>query len=221
MNILVIAPHRDDEIIGVGGTILKRKMAGDSVTVCVVTAREGETFSPETLTAKVQSEMIKAHRLCGVDRYIGLPFAPIVLENYPRRDLNKALLNVLYDSKPEEVYIPHWGDMQKDHQIVSESAMVALRSKYNHPVRRIYAYETLSETGISYPTPEKAFIPNVYINISEFLEMKKEAMKCYSSQISDFPDLRSLEAIEALARFRGATVNVKAAEAFMLIREIQ
>ena len=99
--------------------------------------------------------------------------------------------------------------------------MVALRSKYDHPVRRIYAYETLSETGISFPTAEKAFVPNVYVDISDFLEQKKEALHCYASQVGEFPDLRSPEAVEALARFRGATVNVQAAEAFMLIREIR
>ena len=221
MNVLVIAPHRDDEILGVGGTILKRKASGDIVTVCVVTAREGETFAPDTLTAKVHAEMTVAHKLCGIDHYIGLPFAPIVLESYPRKDLNKALLDVIHSSHPNEVYLPHWGDMQKDHQIVTESAMVVLRSKYSHPVRRIYAYETLSETGIHYPTAEKSFIPNVFVDISEYLEMKLRAMSCYASQVGAFPDLRSLEAIEALAKYRGATVNVNAAEAFMLIREIR
>jgi len=221
MNVLVFAPHRDDEILGVGGTILKRKAAGDHVTVCVVTAREGEVLGPETLTARVHAEMQKAHELCGIDRYVGLPFAPIILESYPRKELNKAVFDTIVSVQPEEVYLPHWGDMQRDHQIATESAMVALRSKYDHPVRRIYAYETLSETGISLPTAEKAFIPNVYVDISDFLERKLEVMRCYESQLGAFPDLRSTEAIEALARFRGATVNVQAAEAFMLIREIR
>lgn len=221
MNVLIIAPHRDDEILGVGGTILKRKAAGDRVFVCVVTAREGEQIGSDTLTAKVNAEMIEAHKLCGIDQYIGLPFAPIVLENYPRRELNNALFDAIKLAQPEEVYIPHWGDMQKDHRIVTDAAMVALRSKYNHPVKRIYAYETLSETGIGYPTVEKTFTPNVYVDISEYLEKKKDVMCCYASQVGAFPDLRSIEALEALAKFRGATVNVKAAEAFMLIREIQ
>ena len=99
--------------------------------------------------------------------------------------------------------------------------MVALRSKNGFPVRRIYAYETLSETGIHYPSVGKIFIPNVYVDISSFIEKKKEALSIYKSQIGVFPDLRSLEAIEALARLRGATVNVNAAEAFELIREVK
>ena len=97
--------------------------------------------------------------------------------------------------------------------------MVALREKYDHPVKRIYAYETLSETGINLPIGYYSFIPNVFVDITEFLEGKKKALGFYKSQTHGFPDLRSLEAVEALAKFRGATVNVGAAEAFMLIRE--
>ena len=221
MNILVIAPHRDDEILGIGGTLLKRKAAGDRVTVCIVTAREGEVFAPKSLTATVHAEMLAAFQLCGIDQYVGLPFAPNRLESFPRKDFNNALLEVIKSSQPEVVYIPHWGDMQKDHQIVAEAAMVALRSKYNHPAKRIYAYETLSETGINLPNIQNAFIPNVYVDISEYIDKKKEVLKCYASQLGVFPDLRSIEAIDALARLRGATINVNAAEAFVLVREVQ
>ena len=217
MNILVFAPHRDDEIIGVGGTILKRKAAGDHVTVCIVTAREGMELLPGA--KKHHEEMKKAHAFCHIDGYIGFPFWANNLENFPRKDLNQAFYDAIVQAQPEEVYLPFWGDMQKDHQIVAESAMVALREKYDHPVRRIYAYETLSETGIGLPTENNAFIPNVFEEITDYLEDKKTALGFYASQVHPFPDLRSLEAVEALARYRGATVNVKAAEAFMLIRE--
>ena len=219
MNILVIAPHRDDEILGVGGTILKRKARGDNVSVCVVTAQEGMERKP--LAARTHQEMEEVFRYCGIDHYYGLPFSAVILENYSRKDINKAILDVVVACKPEEVYVPHWGDMQKDHQIVTEAAMVALRAKYNHAVKRIYAYETLSETGIHYPSVDKAFIPNVYEDISDYLEKKKKALSMYKAQIGDFPNLRSAEAVEALAKLRGATVNVKAAEAFALIREVK
>lgn len=223
MNVLVIAPHRDDEILGVGGTILKRKSAGHRVAVCIVAASEGCKMLPENrkLTDIVHQEMLKSHEFCGIDRYIGLPFLSVLLETYSRMDLNQAVLNAILEERPEEVYIPFWGDMQKDHQIVTEAAMVALRVKYNHPVKRIYAYETLSETGINLPTVNNAFIPNVFEDITDFLEGKKQALSYYQSQIQAFPDLRSLEAVDALAKFRGATVSVKAAEAFMLIREMK
>lgn len=219
MKILIFAPHRDDEILGVGGTILKRKAAGDHVTVCLVTAREGDVL-PEC-TQIIHREMQQAHRYCGVDEYIGFPFAANRLETYSRRDFNKAFDDAVRRVQPEEVYLPFWGDMQKDHRLTADAAMVALRAKSAWAPRRIYAYETLSETGINTPSADNAFIPNVFEDISDYLEAKKTALNFFRSQMHPFPDLRSLEAIEALARLRGATVNVKAAEAFMLIREIK
>lgn len=218
MRVLVIAPHRDDEIIGVGGTILKRKAAGDHITVCIVAAREGEANLPDYVV-KLHNEMKKAHRFCRIDEYVGFPYHSSELENTPRREFNQKFLDLITAQKPEEVYIPFWGDMQKDHQAVTEAAMVALREKYDHPVKRIYAYETLSETGINLPTENYSFIPNVFEDISDYLEQKKKALSFFTTQIHPFPDLRSLETVEALAKFRGSTVNVKAAEAFMLIRE--
>ncbi len=219
MNILIFAPHRDDEIIGVGGTILKRKAAGDTVAVCLVTAREGEILPDVTM--RIHREMQACHEYCGVDRYFGLPFGANLMETYSRKARNEAFLNVIREVQPDEVYIPHWGDMQLDHRVTTETAMVALRAKQGNNVKRIFAYETLSETGINTPTAENAFIPNVFEDISDYLDGKLEAMRFYQSQLHPFPDLRSEESITALARFRGATVNVKAAEAFMLIREIR
>lgn len=217
MNVLIFAPHRDDEIIGVGGTLLKRKAAGDKVSVCVVTAREGMELPKSTKV--LHEEMKRAHEFCGVDEYIGLPFWANNMENFSRQELNKAFFDVIVKTQPEEVYLPFWGDLQVDHRVVTEAAMVVLREKYDHPVRRIYAYETLSETGINLPTEDYAFIPNVFEDITDYLEAKKEALGFFKTQMHPFPDLRSMEAVEALARFRGATVNVEAAEAFMLIRE--
>ena len=219
MNVLVIAPHRDDEMLGVGGTILKHKAAGDRVAVCVVAARAGEKLSPNV--EKLHQGMLKAHAFCGVDEYIGLPYRSSELERVPRKEFNQAILDVIVKTRPEEVYLPFWGDMQVDHRAVTEAAMVALREKYDHPVRRICVYETLSETGIGLPVEGSAFIPDVFVDITDYLEDKKKALGFYSTQIHEFPDLRSLEAIEALARYRGATVNVKAAEAFMLVREVR
>ena len=219
MRVLVIAPHRDDEILGVGGTLLKRKANGDRIAVCIVTSATPVGYEENTKTAN--DEMIQAHEYCCFDRTVGLPFEPSKLEAYPRKELNQALLDVIVDEKPDEVYLPFWGDMQVDHRATTDAAMVVLRAKYNHPVRRIYAYETLSETGINIPISENTFIPNVFEDITDYLEAKKKAVSYFKSQVHNFPDLRSLETVEALARFRGATANVMAAEAFMLIREIK
>ena len=144
-----------------------------------------------------------------------------MLETVPRYKLNEAILNIIQNIKPEEVYIPHRGDMQIDHKMVVDAAMVALRPKYEHKVKRIYAYETLSETGWDIPNVVNEFMPTVYENISETLKNKVEAMQVFKSQLSLFPNARSTGAIEALARYRGSNISVNAAEAFSLIRELK
>ena len=219
MKILVFAPHRDDEILGCGGTMLKRKAAGDYIAVCVVTAREGEVLPVGT--QRIHDEMKRCHAFIGVDEYIGFPFSANKLELFTRIEFNKAFDDAVRMVQPDEIYLPFWGDMQKDHQITVDGAMVALRAKNSYAPKRIYAYETLSETGLNVPSVNNTFVPNVYVDISDYLDGKLKAMNYYQSQLHPFPDLRSLDTMEALAKFRGAMVNVKAAEAFMLIREIR
>ena len=220
MKILVIAPHPDDEIIGVGGTIAKRVKDGHEVYVCIVTKAYEPLFSLEVVE-QGRSECRKADSLLGVKETCFLDFPAVMLETVPRYELNGKMLKTIQRIKPDEVYVPHRGDMQLDHKMVVDAAMVALRPKYEHVVRRIYAYETMSETGWDIPNTTNEFMPTVYENITDTLDMKLEAMSLFKSQLEEFPNARSIGAIEALARYRGATVNVKAAEAFSLIREIK
>lgn len=220
MNVLVIAPHPDDEILGVGGTIAKRALNGDSVYVCVVTKACEPLFRSE-LVEQTRKECREADQLLGVKETFFLNFPAVMLEDVPRYKLNDGLMQAVHRVKPDEVYIPHRGDMQLDHKMIVDSVMVALRPKYDHIVKRIYAYETLSETGWDIPNTTNEFIPTVYENISNTLDKKLEAMSIFQSQLADFPSARSLGAIEALAKYRGSTVNVMAAEAFSLIREIK
>ena len=98
--------------------------------------------------------------------------------------------------------------------------MVAARPLHACPVKRSLCYETLSETEWAPPEPGAVFCPTVYVNIESFLQKKLDAMACYRSQLKTPPDPRSLQNIEALARFRGATVNRPAAEAFALVRDL-
>lgn len=219
MKILIIAPHADDEILGVGGTIARYAKEGHQVYVCVVTRGYPPLFSNEFMGV-LREETIKSHEFLNIAETFFLEFPSVTLEKENRYDINEKIADVIQSIMPDEVYIPHMGDMQKDHQIVADAAMVALRPKYSHVVKRIYVYETLSETGWNMPNAQNAFIPNVYADISDFLGKKLEAMAFFRSQLDVFPAARSLEAIEALAKFRGATVGLQAAEAFWLVREI-
>ena len=220
MNVLVIAPHPDDEILGVGGTIAKRAISGDDVYVCVVT-KAGEPLFREELVKQARNECREADKYLGVKETFFLDFPAVRLEEIPRYKLNDGLMQAVQRVKPDEVYIPHRGDMQLDHKMIVDSVMVALRPKYDHVVKRIYAYETLSETGWDIPNTVNEFVPTVYEDISDTLEKKLKAINIFKSQLAAFPAARSLGAIEALAKYRGATVNVMAAEAFSLIREVK
>lgn len=214
MRILIFAPHNDDEVLGVGGTIAKYVSLGHEVFVCEVTS--GKNLD---IVNMIKTEAIKAHKILGVKETIFLDLPVVRLREYPLVDINVKLLNVVQYIKPNIVFIPHKGDMHMDHSVVAHSAMVAMRPIGEINIDEIYVYETLSETEWNIPSVDNAFIPNVWSDITEFIGKKKEAMSCYKSQIKQAPHPRSNEIIEALAKLRGSTIGVPYAESFMLVRK--
>lgn len=219
MKVLVIAPHADDEVLGVGGTIARYAEAGDQVDVCIVTVGQEPMFSREVISA-IRSEALTAHSLLGVHESIFLELPAVLLSEVPKHELNARLCEVIDRVKPEIVYIPHFGDMHHDHALVAQAAMVAVRPVNGCVVKEVYSYETLSESEWNVPHTANAFLPNTYIPVSAQLEKKLEAMACYQSQLKKFPHPRSIEALRVLANLRGSTVGVDAAEAFCLLRKI-
>lgn len=213
MRILVLAPHNDDEVLGLGGTIKRATNNGDSVYVCEVTSGLHSHL--------LQEEAHKAHSVLGVSESFFLNVPVGKLENMNQMELNMKVLDVVNKVRPEVVYIPFLSDLHFDHRELTESAMVALRPIGNCSVREIYMYETLSETGWNLPLSDKAFIPNVWVDITETIDDKILAMKCYKSQLLDYPHPRSEGGILSLARYRGSTVGVAYAESFMLVRKVE
>ena len=218
-RVLAIAPHADDEIIGLGGTLLKHIKQGDEVYICIVTRGCQPIFS-KTFMEKLRAETLNCHQKLGAVKTFFLEFPSVMLDGVPRYELNNAMAKVFQEVAPQVVYIPHFGDMQKDHALVSEAAMVCVRPKYDYKVESVYAYETLSETEWNIPHVANMFIPQRYVDVTEVFEEKIALLKCYESQVAEFPNPRSVEAVTALAKYRGATVGVKAAEALTVIREI-
>ncbi len=212
MKVLVFAPHNDDEVLGVGGTIAKLSKAGNSVYVCEVTY--GGNYKP------IQKEALEAHRLLGVKETIFLNLPVVELKNLSPKEINKAIGEVVNKIQPEVVFMPFIGDMHVDHREVTESVLVAVRPVNNCSVKTVYMYETLSETGWNIPNSERTFSPNTWIDISSTVEEKIKAMECYQTQIKEYPNPRSTEGIRALAMYRGSTVSCNYAEAFMLVRSI-
>lgn len=219
MNVLIIAPHPDDEVLGCGGTIAKEVASGNDVYVAIVT-KGCEPVFPASQVEQVRTECRTADGLLGVKETIFMDFPAAMLETVPRYEFNGAFIKLIQKIKPDVVYIPHRGDMQLDHKMTVDAAMVALRPKYNHIVKKILAYETLSETGWDVPNTTNEFIPNVYNDIEGFIDKKIEALKIFKSQVAEFPNARSIDAAKAIAVYRGTMMNMRAAEAFILLREI-
>lgn len=219
MTVLVIAPHPDDEVLGCGGVIAKRAAAGDEVWACIVSEGKQPMYSEEFVVNE-ENEMKNAHRKLGVTQCVTLRFPTALLDTIPQHEINDKLSEVIEMVQPDEVFIPHYGDIHRDHQIVADAAMVALRPNGKNKVRRILAYETMSETDWNTPNIQNAFIPNVFEDISGYVVQKTEALMMYRSQVQTYPAARSPIGIQGLALHRGATVGMESAEAFMLIREV-
>lgn len=216
MKILVFAPHNDDETIGMGGTIAKYASMGHEIFICEITSDQNLDVAE-----KIKKEALDAHKILGVKESIFLDLPVVGLKNMETTTLNHTIAQVVRAIKPELAFIPHKGDMHIDHEETSKAALVALRPLDNPDLKGIYAYETLSETEWNIQTADNVFYFNYWVNIEPFLEHKLEAMKCYISQLKQFPHPRSLDAMIALARLRGSTVGVAAAESFMIIRQIE
>jgi LmbE family N-acetylglucosaminyl deacetylase len=129
---------------------------------------------------------------------------------------------MIRETRPEILFVPYLFDMHQDHRELARAFSVAWRTSTPEGcgIRQIYAYETVSETHWGFPGLEPAFSPNVWIDISPYLNQKLESLRCFESQMQPYPAARSLQAVESLARFRGTQVGVEAAEAFVLLRHL-
>lgn len=216
---LVVAPHPDDEVLGCGGTMMRLAQMGAEVQVAVMTRAGADRFGPE-LADIGRAEARSAHRLlCVADTHF-LDFPAAALDTVAHADVNAALGALMQRIAPDTLFLPFAGDVHLDHQLSFLSAMVAARPRGVAVPQRVYCYETLSETNWYAPGVTPAFTPNVFVDISDTLETKIAAFRSYASQVKSQPDERSPEVIRALAVVRGATVHKMAAEAFMLIRQI-
>lgn len=217
-RLLVVAPHLDDEVLGAGGTIARLSDAGAEIVVAVVTRGAPPLFSDES-EVSIREEARAAHEVLGVDRTVFLDHPAAQLDGVPHHVMNRSLAELVREVGPDTLMLPFVGDIHLDHQLTFLSSMVAARPLGPEFPRRILCYETVSETNWYAPFMP-SFVPNVYVDISAQLYRKLEAMSLYGSQQRDFPHERSLEALRALAMFRGTTVHREAAEAFMLVRQV-
>ena len=216
MRVLIISPHPDDEVLGCGGTIAKYVDRGDTVYLCMITTVYPPEWSEEYIQNK-KIEITNSTEILGIAKTFFLDLQAVKLDIVPQKQINDLLQKIVNETKPDIVFIPWKGDLNRDHRIVFESSLVATRP-LNTTIKKILAYETLSET--EWGQSIEAFHPNVYEDISSYISKKLDAMRSYKSELKEYPHPRSLENIEILAKKRGSEVTIKFAEAFMLIREI-
>ena len=218
-SVFVLAPHPDDEVLGVGGTIARLADEGRPVIVAVLTRGYPPDFAEEG-TLRNREHNLRAHQILGVAETRFLDFPAARLDTVAHAEVNSALGALMLELRPHQVYLPFAGDIHLDHQLAALSAMVAARPCRASTPSAVYAYETLSETNWNAPGITPAFQPNVFVDITDHLVTKLEAFRAFEMQVQAFPHERSVEALEALARLRGATVGLRAAEAFMLLRQV-
>lgn len=219
--VLVVAAHPDDEVLGCGGTVARHAAAGDRVHVVIAgegaTARDVDAGSKDERAALAKAAQAAAATLGSEPpRMLGLPDNR--LDTLPLLDIIKPIEAVVAEVNPDTVYTHHGGDLNIDHRIVHQAVLTACRPVPGSPVRRLYAFETLSSTewGIGEP-----FRPGHFVAIVGQLDRKRAALKHYDREMRAFPHARSFEAVDALARLRGATVGLEAAEAFVVIRDVE
>lgn len=224
MKVLVIAPHADDETLGVGGTIRKHVEAGDQVVVAVMTGpgEEPHPIFKKDVWETVRSEASRAMEVLGVEQLLFREIPAVLVPDQPVWEINREAAQVLSEVQPDILYVPFPFDLHLDHRAIFYAFSVAWRphGPIGQGVKEIYCYETVSETHWNPAYLETGFTPNVYVDISSTVEKKIEAMECYASQLQEAPHARSLKALRDLAGFRGAQVSVEAAEAFVLIRKL-
>jgi N-acetylglucosamine malate deacetylase 1 len=220
VKILCVAAHPDDEALGCGGTLARHAAAGDEVHVCLVaeglTSRQGggDTAALAELAATAQ----RANALLGVraTRLLGLP--DNCLDALPRLEVIQRIEQVIAEVQPDIVYTHAAADLNIDHQIVHEAVLTACRPVPGQAVKRILCFEVPSSTEWRGAGSAQAFAPNWFVDISATLAAKRAALGEYAGEMRPWPHARSIAACEHLARWRGASVGVEAAEAFMLAR---
>ena len=220
-RILIFSTHPDDETLGCGGTILRHAQNGDELYWLIVTVPHEPQWSAEVRERKAR-EIERVAKAYGVKKTYKLGFPTAKLETVPQGDLINAIREVIEEVKPEIVYMIHGGDVHTDHQAAFRAAMSVIKPFYMHRfgIRRVLSYETISSTDAAPPQLNVAFVPHCLVDITPYLEKKLEIMSLYETETHPDPMPRGSSAIRALARTRGATVNVEYAEAFMLIREV-
>jgi LmbE family N-acetylglucosaminyl deacetylase len=215
-KVLVVAVHPDDETLGCGGTLFNHKNSGDSIhwLICTQTNPKGDFFKKRT------QEITEVSTKYNFNTVSNLALNTMRVDEYSMSELINKISKVINDTQPSIIYLPFKGDVHSDHKKIFEAAYSCTKS-FRYPfIKKIYMMETLSETEFAPSAKEDAFVPNVFVDISKFMDKKIEVMEIFESELGEHPFPRSIRNLKALATLRGATVGCEYAESFVLLKEI-
>ena len=217
-KILVVSPHPDDETLGAGGTLLKKKSDGSEIFWLNFTnLKEKYGFTKEQ-TEKRAKEIIMVAKSYGFSDFKNLELEPAGLDKYSKAEIIDKVIDYIKSLKPDTILLPHRDDVHSDHKFVFDT-VYACTKIFRYPyIKKILTMEIISETDFSF---RNSFTPNYFVDISEYIEKKIEIMKIYESEISFHPFPRNEENIRALALYRGSLANVMYAEAFNIIKFVE
>lgn len=220
-KILVIAVHPDDETLGCGGTLLKHKKEGHDVCWLIITnVTEDYGYTADRVKSR-NHEINLVAKAYDFKKVYNLSMSPSGLNSENQGDLIKKMGNVINEFQPETIYLINRSDAHSDHRYTFEAVMACTKT-FRYPfIKKIMMYECISETEFAPALAEKMFIPNYFVDISDFIEQKIDIMKIFASEIGEHPFPRSIQNIKALATFRGAMAGVHYAEAFQILKFIE
>jgi LmbE family N-acetylglucosaminyl deacetylase len=222
MKTLVIAAHPDDEVLGAGASIARWLDEGHSVQIAILgegaTSRAASRESADTgEVATLRRKANAAARRLGAGKPRMLGLADNRFDTLPLLEIVQHVERLIEEFEPELVLTHHGGDLNIDHALSFRAVMTALRPMHSGCVRELRTFEIPSSTEWAFARFDAAFRPNCFVDVARTLGRKLDAMACYDSEARVFPHPRSPQALEALARTRGAQVGFEAAEAFETI----
>ena len=218
--VLIIAAHSDDEALGCSGTMAKHVAQGDKVHILFMTDGVASRIRSKNNTEERLIAAQDAVQILGVSSFTTLNFPDNKMDSIPLLDVVKEVENKITELQPEIIYTHHIGDLNIDHQITHKAVITACRPHPGFCVRKNYAFEVLSSTEWQTPGVE-SFCPNMFIDITDYIDIKKQVLKVYSAEMHQTPHSRSIDNAIRLNAVRGNSIGVDYAEAFVLIRMIQ
>ena len=219
-KVLAVSAHPDDETLGCGGTLLKHKANGDEIAWLITTNMTKDLGFSEDRIKERQEEIQKVADAYGMKEVYKLNYPTMCLSTETQITMITKVSKAIIDFQPEIIYVLNRSDAHSDHKFTFE-AVAACTKSFRYPyTKKVLMYECISETEFAPNLPERIFVPNYFVDISEHFEDKCKIMEIFESELAPHPFPRSIRNIEALATFRGASVGVKYAEAFQAIKII-